>query len=79
VNGEADHIHLLVNDPPKHSVSSLANNQGHPADCFGPSDQILPSDTGKTLCGRYRTSLPLAVEHSSVFSKEYVEQQRKPM
>jgi putative transposase len=26
VNGEADHIHLLVNYPPKHSVSSLVNS-----------------------------------------------------
>ena len=26
VNGEADHIHLLVNDPPKHFVSSLVNS-----------------------------------------------------
>ena len=26
VNGGADHIHLLVNYPPKHSVSSLVNS-----------------------------------------------------
>jgi putative transposase len=26
MNGEADHVHLLVNYPPKHSVSSLVNS-----------------------------------------------------
>jgi putative transposase len=26
VNGGADHVHLLVNYPPKHSVSSLVNS-----------------------------------------------------
>jgi putative transposase len=26
VNGEAEHVHLLINYPPKHSVSSLVNS-----------------------------------------------------
>jgi putative transposase len=26
VNGQAEHLHLLINYPPKHSVSSLANS-----------------------------------------------------
>ena len=26
INGEVDHVHLLVNYPPKHSVSSLVNS-----------------------------------------------------
>ena len=26
MNGEGDHVHLLVNYPPKHSVSSLVNS-----------------------------------------------------
>ena len=26
MNGEADHVHLLINYPPKHSVSSLVNS-----------------------------------------------------
>jgi putative transposase len=26
MNGEIDHVHLLVNYPPKHSVSSLVNS-----------------------------------------------------
>ena len=26
VNGEAEHVHLLINYPPKHSVSSLINS-----------------------------------------------------
>jgi putative transposase len=26
MNGEVDHVHLLVNYPPKHSVSSLVNS-----------------------------------------------------
>jgi len=41
------------------------------------SDQTLPSDTGKMLCGHHRTSLRLLVEHQIL--KEYIEQQRKPI
>jgi REP element-mobilizing transposase RayT len=26
INGEAEHVHLLINYPPKHSVSSLVNS-----------------------------------------------------
>lgn len=26
MNGETDHVHLLINYPPKHSVSSLVNS-----------------------------------------------------
>jgi putative transposase len=26
VNGEAEHVHLLINYPPKHSVSSIVNS-----------------------------------------------------
>jgi putative transposase len=26
VNGEAEHVHLLINYPPKHSVSTLVNS-----------------------------------------------------
>ena len=25
MNGQAEHVHLLIHDPPKHSVSSLVN------------------------------------------------------
>ena len=70
VNGETNHIRLLVHDPPKRSVSSLVNtSKVYPADCFGRSDPILPSDTGKMLYGHHRISLHHAVEHPSAFSR----------
>jgi Transposase IS200 like len=31
MNGEAEHVHLLVNYPPKRSVSSLANSPPPPS------------------------------------------------
>jgi putative transposase len=27
-NGEAEHIHILVNYPPKYSISKIVNHQG---------------------------------------------------
>ena len=36
VNEEADHVHLLVNYPPKHSASSLVNSlKVYRAACLG--------------------------------------------
>ena len=54
MDGERDHVHLLINYPPKLAVSNLVNSlKGYPADCFAVIDQILPNAIIiKAFCGR---------------------------
>src|SRR5271169_2430745 len=42
MNGAAEHVHLLINYPPKHSVSSLVNTlKVFPVGCFELSDLTI--------------------------------------
>jgi putative transposase len=59
-NGEVNHLHLLVNYPPKHSLSSLGNS------LKGVSSRLLRLERpdmgrGRTFCGRLPTSLLVVV------------------
>ena len=50
-NGEADHIHVLIEYPPKLSISQIVNA----IKAFQVADMVkedLSSLTGKMLCGR---------------------------
>jgi REP element-mobilizing transposase RayT len=69
MDGEDDHVHLLVNDPPKVAVSALVNSlkgvssrlmrQRHPAWCGG---------IGRACCGPRPISPHLAAERPSASS-----------
>lgn len=74
-NGEDDHVHLLVNYPPKVSISSLINSLCL-ADCFESGVPKYADDTGKVFFGRHPTSRHHAAVHRSLI-KQYVEQQRE--
>jgi putative transposase len=80
MNGEAEHVHLLINYPPKHSVSSLVNS------LKGVSSRLLRSerpDIEKRYCKDVLWSpsyfaascggAPLGI------IKQYVEQQKSPL
>ena len=57
-NGEADHVHLLVNFPPKVALSKLVNSlkASRPAGCARSSPNWPATTTGRTGCGRAPTS-----------------------
>jgi len=64
MNGEAEHVHLLINYPPKHSVSSLVNSRK------GVSSRLLRierPDIEKRYwnmpCGRRLTLPPVVAGH----------------
>ncbi|PBC93855.1 Transposase IS200 like [Streptomyces sp. OV198] len=63
-NGERDHVHLLINYPPKVVVSKLVNSlKGVSAPGYArssPATSTAPSCTG--TCGRPHTSPPPAAE-----------------
>ena len=60
MDGEDDHVHLLVNYPPKVAVSNLVNS------LKGVSSRLLrkegtPTGTGRICCGRLPTLHPRVV------------------
>jgi putative transposase len=79
-NGEHDHVHLLVEYPPKVSVSSLVNS------LKGVSSRRLRQDfTGRvnraTMHGRFWSPSYLAASCGGAplpIIRQYVEQQRRP-
>ncbi len=79
-DGEADHVHLLIQYPPKWSISKIVN------DLKGRSSRLLRSDT-PYIKKRYWDKAGLW--HRSYFSgsvggapleivKQYIEQQKTP-
>src|SRR5271167_3728258 len=70
MDGENNHVHLLVNYPPKVSVSSLANSlKGvFPATCSRNRYRESSPVTGRMCHGRRLTSPRLVVEHHSASS-----------
>jgi putative transposase len=78
MNGEAEHVHLLINYPPKHSVSSIVNS------LKGVSSRLLRSerpdieirywkDVLLSYCAASCGGAPLGI------IKQYVEQQKSPL
>ena len=67
MDGEDDHVHLLVEYPPKVAVSSLVNSltRVFPVACCASSAPTSASATGKACSGRPATSLPPAEERPS--------------
>ena len=64
MNGQAEHVHLLITYPPKHSVSSMVNS------LKGVSSRLLRIERPdiekrywKDVCGRPVTSLPVVAAH----------------
>jgi putative transposase len=80
VNGETDHLHLLVNYPPKRSVSSLVNS------LKGVSSRLLRSERPDIAKRCWKDALwsPSYFAASCGGApirilKEYIAQQRKPI
>jgi len=69
MHGQAEHVHLLINYPPKHSVSSMVNSlKGVSSrllrvDCLELNDPTSRNAIGKMSCGRQVTSLPVVAAH----------------
>jgi hypothetical protein len=66
-NGKANHVHLLVNFPPKVALSKLVNiPRACPPAGSGRSSRTLPGTTGgRTGCGPGRTSPDLSADPRS--------------
>lgn len=64
-NGENNHVHLLVNHPPKVAVARLVNSlKACPrADRGRSSLTLYATITGRTSCGRARTSRAPSAAH----------------
>ena len=66
VNGEAEHVHLLINYPPKRSVSSIVNSlKLFPVGCLESNDPTSRNAIGRMSYGRRRTSPPVVAGHHS--------------
>ena len=62
MDGESDHVHLLINYPPKLAISSLVNSLKYRVGYCDEIDQILQSGiTTKAFCG-VLAILPVAAE-----------------
>jgi len=80
VNGEAEHVHLLINYPPKHSVSSLVNS------LKGVSSRLLRLER-PDLEKRYWNNVLWSPSYFAASCggaplkvlKQYVEQQKAPL
>jgi putative transposase len=76
MNGEAEHAHLLIHYPPKHSVSSLVNSLNYPV-AYSVSDALTWRNAIGTMflwSPSYFTASCGGAPLSSI--KQYVEQQR---
>src|SRR6266508_6127565 len=57
MDGEDDHVHLLVEYPPRVPVSGLVNSlKGSPAASWDGTAGASPSATGRACCGARATS-----------------------
>ena len=66
LDGEDDHVHLLVHYPPKFAVSLLVNSlEGGPVVCWAISALISASAIGKAGSGRPVTSFSPAAKRPS--------------
>ena len=66
MNGQAEHVHLLINYAPKHSVSSLVNSlKGVSSRLLRSEPPIWRSAIGTMSCGRLPTSPPVVAGHRS--------------
>jgi len=66
MDGEDDHVHLLVEYPPKLSVSLLVNSlKGVSSRLLRQQRPASANATGRACCGRPATSLPPAAERPS--------------
>jgi putative transposase len=80
MNGEAQHVHLLIHYPPKHSVSSLVNS------LKGVSSRLLRIER-PAIEKRYWKNALWSPSHSAAscggappgILKQYVEQQKTPL
>lgn len=78
-NGEEDHVHLVVNYPPKHSISVLVNS------LKGVSSRLLRQEFGK-LRGKYWKGVLWSPSYfagscggaSLDVLKSYIENQKRP-
>lgn len=82
MNGEQDHVHLLIRYPPKVTVSKLVNSlkgvSSRLLPYFGKNAPISPHATGKGVPCRLRILLLDEAEHPSSVLGEYIEQQATP-
>jgi putative transposase len=80
MNGEAEHVHLLINYPPKHSVSSMVNS------LKGVSSRLLRTER-PDLEKRYCKDVLWSPSYFAAscggappgIIKQYVEQQKIPL
>jgi len=80
MNGEAEHVHLLINYPPKHSVSSLVNS------LKGVSSRLLRIER-PDIEKRYWKNVLWSPSYLAAscggaplgIIKQYVEQQKSPL
>ena len=80
INGEAEHVHLLINYPPKHSVSSLVNS------LKGVSSRLLRSER-PDMEKRYSNKVLWSPSYFAAscggaplgMIKQYVRQQKTPL
>ena len=64
MNGEAEHVHLLIHYPPKHSVSSLVNSRkGVSSRLLRSARPDLENVIGTVSCGCLPTAPPAAAGH----------------
>ena len=80
INGEAEHVHLLIHSPPKHSVSSLVNS------LKGVSSRLLRSER-PDMEKRYSNKVLWSPSYFAAscggaplgMIKQYVRQQKTPL
>lgn len=72
MDGEDNHVHLLVEYPPKVAVSSLVNSlKGMSSRLLRKERPTFRSDSGRAFCGRHLTCLIL--QRSSDFYRATVD------
>jgi putative transposase len=75
-NGEADHVHVLIEYPPKLSVSTLVNHlKGVSSRLYGKAGHPKPHDTALWSPSYFATSVGGATLE---VLKQYIQNQEKP-
>jgi putative transposase len=75
-NGEADHVHVLIEYPPKLSVSTLVNHlKGVSSRLYGKAGHPKPHDTALWSPSYFATSVGGATLE---VLKQYIQHQEKP-
>ena len=81
-NGEDNHVHLLVNFPPKVALGEAGQQPqeaSRPAACGRSSPTSPATTTGPTSCGRARTSPGSVGGAPLTVVRQYIEQQNRPV